>query len=147
MTPYSGIMLAAMMSMMSTRRDVRLRRRCRIGHSSAPSIPALGVSTPTSTRELGGIWSDVFAKRRAVEVSVVNPGKRHFSNAGAAREGGFIYHRKGGTMRRDSGTCCVAVEYSPTVTYRLISSMHLLLLAAQTIQWQQQVPRRMRVRS
>jgi len=78
------------MSIMSTRSDVRLRRRCRIGHSSAPRIPALGVSMPTSTRELGGIWSDVFAKRSAVEVSVVNPGKRDFSNAGAAREEGYI---------------------------------------------------------
>ena len=119
------------MSIMSTRRDVRLRRRCRIGHSSAPRIPALGVSTPTSTRELGGIWSVVFAKRSAVEVSVVNPGKSDFSNAGAAREVSYIlYHRKGGTTRRGSGTCCVAVEYSPSVTYRLISSTHLLLLAA-----------------
>jgi len=84
------MMLAAMMSIMSTRRDVRLRRRCRIGHRSAPRIPALGVSTPTSTRELGGIWSVVFAKRSAVEVSVVNPGKRDFSNAGTVRKVGYI---------------------------------------------------------
>jgi len=79
MTPYNGMILAATISIMRTRKDVRLKRRCKIGHSSAPSIPALGVSTPTSTRELGGIWSDVFAKRSAVEVSVVNPGKRNFS--------------------------------------------------------------------
>ena len=78
------------MSIMSTRRDVRPRRRCRIGHNRAPRIPALGVSMPTSTRELGGIWSDVFAKRSAVEVSVVKPRKRDFSNAGATREVDYI---------------------------------------------------------
>jgi hypothetical protein len=37
-----------------------------------------------------------------------------------------------------SGTCCVAVKYSPNVTYLLISSMHLPLLVAHSIQWQLQ---------
>ena len=105
MTPYNGMILAAMISIMRTRKDVRLKRRCKIGHSSAPSIPALGVSTPTSTRELGGIWSDVFAKRSAVEVSVVNPGKRNFSQVQASSEKRVIYHRKGGTMRQGSRMC------------------------------------------
>lgn len=87
-------------------REMGTQARNRNSHviGNAPRMPALGVSMPTSTGELGCSWSGFFPKRSA---AIVREEPR-----GRAAEAG-----RG---------CCAAVEYPPS----LVPSTHPLLLVA-----------------
>lgn len=65
--------------MRRTFKFVHLNLRWRIGQSSEPRIPDVGVSTPMRMRADGCMLSVVLPKRTAVDVIVANPGQEQIS--------------------------------------------------------------------
>jgi len=99
-------------------------------------MPALGVSTPAITSELGGICRVIFTNRSTVEE--FDSQHEKFRNG---RE--YIYHWKEGTRRRGSRKCCAVAECCASATYCPIFSMCQSRLVAWSIQQPRLAPPQM----
>ncbi len=71
--PYAGIIDASITSVTKTLRLDHPNLRCRLGQSSDPMIPDVGVSTPIRISADGDMWSVVLPNSMAVDVIVVKP--------------------------------------------------------------------------
>jgi len=73
--PYAGIKETIMTRSTKTWRFDHMNLCWRVGNTSEPMIPKVGVIAPMRTRDEGCMCRDVFPNRIAVDVIVVNPVK------------------------------------------------------------------------